>query len=409
MAGESQERCKSKFLPSRSLELDHLPSGRFFDSPAGRQEQIMVMAIEQQPEIQLFPGVDNDRVFNFAHELERAMPVLAEHARPEAVENWLGNQVRSFLAEFGVGETLSVQLPYWLVIETGEEGVNVSVFNIPEYGEQSQSYTEVSDFPPAISEGLMQAYDLLSSAEKGEVVIIVSPTEFYQEYGSKNDVANLFRVVKVREDGSRLVEGRYLLLNILEDYQRAFLLNWYGRAGIDANASPEKIVSSPQKLRLGETMLKEEDPMAAHALFLNQLFRQQFGKDLLAGESDLSLYGKITELVKTNLSFLYNSLFLEDREESKFQFFSKLKEMMIDCQGFWAEVKGIDVREHIERFLAGQLPIGGFHSFEADSTIETNSSGEVVKNVSCHFCGKTVDAVKVHDKIICPKCGMEVG
>jgi len=371
------------------------------------------MAIERRPEVQLFPGrVDNDRVFNVAHELEGAIRVLAEHAKPKAVENWLGNQVSSFLAEFGMGETLAVQLPYWLVVETDEEGVNVSVLNIPEYGEQSQSYVEAGDFRPAVHEGLMKAYKLLSEAEEGEVVIIVSPTELYQEYGSINDVANPFRVVKKREDGSRLVEGRYLLLNVLKNYERAFLLNWHGdRAGISADASPEEIVSSPQKFRLGERMLKKEDPMAAHALFLNQRFKQQFGKDLLAGESDLSLYGEITELVQANLSFLYNSLFLEDREESKFQFFSKLKEMIIDCQGFWAEVKGIDVKDHMRRFYAGYLPIGAFHGGNVNNSMMTENvlTGEVVENVSCHKCGHLVSGVVVKNKVICTQCGAEIG
>ena len=158
-------------------------------------------------------------------------------------------------------------------------------------------------------------------------------------------------------------------------------------------------------------MLKKEDPMAGHALLLNQRFKQQFGKDLLAGESDLSLYGEITELVQANLSLLYNSLFLEDREESKFQFFSKLKEMMIDCQGFWAEVKGVDVKEHMRRFYAGDLPIGAFHGGDVNNSMTTENvlTGEIVENVSCHKCGYLVSGVVVKDKVICTQCGAEIG
>jgi hypothetical protein len=189
------------------------------------------------------PGVDDRRLFNAANEIARAQEVLREHLAPQAVLGWVRHQVEGFLAEFGFGESLSVQPPYWLEIARVEDSLQVYSFNLSEYGEQSASYFDAEGFPLQIGEGLHRAYSLLATSKEGEGVIIMSPSEFYQDYGSRYDVANVFRVAKEGPNG-RLVEGRYYLLNgRLTSSERAFVLNWHNSgASIPTDAGGRRSV-----------------------------------------------------------------------------------------------------------------------------------------------------------------------
>lgn len=400
----SQERCLRFFLPSRSWELAfsaqrlasnskiNLPSGRFFCSLLqGRRFFMARVEVED-----LLPGMDNDKLFNAANEIARASEVLSKHLAPYAVLEWLRGQAEGFLAEFGFGESLSIQPPYWLEISKTDADPQVFCLNLREYGEQAESYRDAPNFPEVVGEGLMSAYRMLSSAQAGEGVIIVSPTDFYKDYGSKYDVANFFRVVEVSKDGSRLVEGRYLLLNRgLTNYQRAFLLNWHSHeAHIPIDASAKRIVKSPQLFRFGELALNDEDPIAAHIDKLRRAFMSQFGKELLGGESDLSLYGVIRELVSQNLKSLHNFVLGKD----EYSILRKLKDMMFSSQRVWAREREIDPDVHIEDILFGRTVIGGIHPATGESTdyYKDPFTGEWIAGSECE--------VNADGRKECPKC-----
>lgn len=323
----------------------------------------MVSFIEAE---RFLPGVDNDRLFNFAHELAKAQEVMQRYVAPHAVLHWLRNQTESFLAEFGVGEAFSIQPPYRFKICDQNSSVKVFSSQAPEYGEQSASFRSAEGFPNEISEGLARAYRLLSVAEEGEGVIIVSPSDFYRDYGSRYDVANFFRVVEVQSDDSRLVEGRYTLLNgRLSDGERAFLLNWHGgESRIAGNTTPNEIVRTPQRFCYRERELREEDPIAAHVTFFARVFEQQFGKRLLWKERDQSMHKEVMGIVGRNLELLRSFLLAGNKKG----FMGRLKAMMLESQSRWAEEEGIDPKRHLADLLEGRLIIGGIHPVIGMST-----------------------------------------
>lgn len=351
---------------------------------------------------QFLPGVENDRLFSFANELKLAQEVLREHLAPQAVLSWLRHQVESFLTEFGVGEALSIQPSYWFELQSIDGDHQVFSLNIPEYGEQSESYVSVEGFPHATGEGLISAYRLLSSADAGDGVIIVSPTEFYEEYGSRYDVANLFRVVEVRDDGYRLVEGRFLLLNGgLTSYERAFLLNWHDlEARVSADASAHEIVRRPQRFHYREQILDEEDPIAAHAAFINYVFKQQFGKDLLGGDNDMAMYETVRELVDRRLHSLHQFLLVGDKE----RFIGSLRGMMFGSQREWARERGIDPEAHIQDILFGRVSVGGIHpitGLPVDDGLDSMLNGiESCGEVGSKHCAEHGD----YEGKACPEC-----
>lgn len=323
--------------------------------------------------VELVPGVKNERLFHAANEFARASEVIRRYLHPHAVLHWIRHQAEGFLAEFGFGESLSIQPSYWLEIHTTSGVPEVFPLNIPEYGEQSVSYLEAPDFPPDIGQGLGRAYRMLSDAETGEGVIIVSPTDFYKDFGSRFDVINLFRVVENDGLGIRMVEGRYLLLDgALADHERAFLLNWHNpKANVPADASPDLIVRSPQRFQFGSQELGATDPIVAHAEELERIFSERFGKALLGGESDLGLYELVRSLVDSGVEDLMRAVLDKDAQ----RLLTTLRTMMVTSQRSWASERGIDPDEHLLDIFSGRRPIGGIHPLTGLPVEETSGVG----------------------------------
>jgi len=352
-----------------------LPLGRFFIC----SDFMSIITTES-----FLPGVSNERIFSFANELVNAQRVINEHLAPQAVLKWLTNQVEFFLTEFGVGEPLVIQPSYFLkIIKAGGE-VKVGLLDVDEYGNQAGSFENTDGFPEAIAKGLRRANEMLAEAKKGEGVVILSPTDFYQDFGSKYDVMNLFRVMEIGDDGSRVVEGRFLLLNGgLDSAERVFLLNWHNdQVNIPLEATPDLIVSSPQQFSYGEDVLEKSDPMIKHTEMLRLNFRQRFNKDLLKGEVDWSSYERVKRLVGGQIHLLRELLLV--REESGFV--NKLKSMMIESQRLWAETNWIDPDIHIAAIFTGQLQLGGIHPLTKESDPFANSDGVENSVKKCRKC-----------------------
>lgn len=309
--------------------------------------------------VELLPGVTNDRLFNAANEIRRAAEVMRQYLRPHAVLQWVSQQTEGFLAEFGLGESLSIQPSYWFELRDTNGFPGVFPLNIPEYGEQSASYREAPGFPSEIGLGLERAYRLLHEAQTGEGVVIVSPTNFYREYGSRFDVMNLFRVTKDDGAGTRVVEGRYVLLNgALADHERAFVLNWHNpEASVPSNTSPQLVVLSPQRFRYGEAALASRDPIVTHTQELERIFTRRFGKALLGGETDLGLYGVVRAVVASGAERLLRAVLASDAQ----RLLATLKELLVSSQRTWAGARGIDPDEHLADIFLGRRPIGGIH------------------------------------------------
>lgn len=320
--------------------------------------------------IELAPGIESHKIFNFAHELKKTFEVLSRNVSSQVVLQWLQKQVEFVLTEFGVGESLAIQPPTWQLVRLGPEG-NLEVVSqaAQDYGDQLPSFLKAEGFPPAVKEGMWRTYSGLAQAGVGEGYVRYSPTDFYRHLGSRYDVLEVYRVVEAASDGFRLVESRYVLLNILPDYQRAAVVNWHdGRAGLPADVSPEQLISSPQKFRFSDFVLRSQDPIAAHAVWMEQKFQGQFGRRMMAGDNDRSLYAMVETLVKDHVGQLRQLLLAEDGRG----FIHKLKELILTSQSGWARVKGMDPARHLEDILAGRIILGGVEgtlSFDPDKDV----------------------------------------
>jgi hypothetical protein len=320
--------------------------------------------------IELAPGIESDKIFNFAHELHKTFEVLRRNVSSQVVLQWLQKQVEFVLTEFGVGESLAIQPPTWQLVRLGPEG-NLEVLSqtAQDYGNQLPSFLKAEGFPSPVREGLWRAYRGLAQAGAGEGYVRYSPTDFYRHLGSRYDVLEFYRVVETGSDGFRLVETRYVLLNILPDYARATVVNWHGeRPSLPADVSPEQLISSPQKFRFSDLALRAQDPIAAHAAWLEQRFQQQLGRPMMAGDDDRSLYAMVETLVKDHVDQLRQLLLAEDNRA----FIRKLKDLILKSQSGWAETKGLDPVRHLEDILAGRIVMGGVEgtlSFDADKDV----------------------------------------
>lgn len=360
-------------------------------------------------EITLVPGYYNDQIFNVSSETEKTLEALSNKFSPQVILEWLKNQVTFFLAEYGVGENLSIPPSYWQEIKKNDDGIGVWVSNLNEYGEQSASFIESRGKEDAVSQGLVKAYQMLTEGNAGEGVVIVSPKELYVDYGSNYDVLNIFRIVNIAGDGSRLVEGRYLLLNGgLTSVERTFLLKWHNReAGVSIDATPEQIVASPQPFVLEERFLREEDSIASYAFYLDKVFFTRFRKNLLGGDNDFSMYEKINQIVAEGISDLRNFLL----EGNKAGFLKKLRKMVEESHERWARINGICVETHLQMLASGLLQnLGAFHGGSIGDNSDSKEApinGES-KVITCPHCGVAFSAATAKRKAKCPECLAEI-
>ena len=324
----------------------------------------------------------------------------------EVVEEWVGTQVFFFLAEFGAGKTLSVQPPYRANLYFDDGGVVVNSFNLPEYGNQKDSYTSFEGIAEPVRKGLELVYETLGRSKPGEGVARVSPTEFYVNYGSKYDVIELQLVEGFAEDGSRIIRGRYLVLDRpMNREERCFVNNWHAgvassegvvtMGGGEVSYSTQALVMNPQWFVYENV---EGDATLGHVKKLNAAFYEKFGRELV-GETDFSMYGAIKKRVDDNVVDLVEML-LDERGD---EFVGRLSEMMFSSQREWAVRQNIDPDQHIWKIRTGQIPIGfeigGFGEMVWDPVAKTwyeSGSSEGTKHCLVHEEDYRGDA--------CPKC-----
>lgn len=319
-----------------------------------------------QESIEFKPGVKVDHIFNVGHEIEKTFEALRKKVEPEVVMQWLQNQVKFVLSEFGVGEMLALQPPNYQLVRNNQGVLQVMSAEASAYGDQLPSFLAAQGFPEPVREGLFKVYTGLAEAQTGEGFVRYSPTEFYQHLNSITDVLEIYRVIEAREDGSRLVEGRYVLLNVLPSSERAFVINWHNlKTGITAEASPDLLIASPQKFPFSNFSLRSEDPVAEHMSRLEQEFLQQFGHGLMYGDIDKSLYALVENLAARNIHelgrVLINGGFIE-----------KLKALILLSQAKWARFKGIDPIKHLGDIFSGRIILGGSEgilSFDTDQEV----------------------------------------
>lgn len=279
----------------------------------------------------------------------------------EVVTKWVGTQVFFFLTEFGAGKTLSLQPTYQSELLEEEGEVVAYAFNIRDYGDQKKSQISFEGIDEAVRLGLSRIYSLLGELPENHGLVRVSPTEFYKDFNSSYDVVELYRVVSVREDGSRVMEGRYVVLDgVLSREERMFVANIHtgydlvnGVVGTDGEVveySHTNLVMNPQRVVYDS---RSEDPTLLHVKDLNNLFRNKFGRDLVK-EIDIEMYHKIDHRVKENIEDLVELLMCNDR----LGYVAKLKGMMFESQKEWAVSKGIDPVWHMNEIIAGRFAVG---------------------------------------------------
>ncbi|OGD63981.1 hypothetical protein A2160_03335 [Candidatus Beckwithbacteria bacterium RBG_13_42_9] len=344
------------------------------------------------------PGIET--IFVFSNELRKTFDALTDRVSPEVVLTWLQKQTEFVLSEFGVGESLSIQPPTWQLVRLAEENLQVKSAQAAEYGDQLPSFLLAEGFPEPVREGLFKVYHGLAQANVGDGFVRYSPTEFYKHLDSKFDVLEFYRVVEKRDDGSRLIESRYVLLDIFDSCKRAYIVNYHGQAGMPIDADPSLLIASPQAFTYGQFALRAADPITAHARLLANRFQKQFGHSLLAGEDDQSLYKMIENLTARHISGLRNLLMSGDG----FNFIKKLEGMILESQFEWAKIKGIDPRRHLDMILSGMIAVGG-----VEGSLTFNNLQDTLTNLFKSFLDefRTKNHCQIHGDYegeSCPGC-----
>lgn len=280
------------------------------------------------------------------------------------IEKWMFNQIYYFLTEFGAGRLLPIQPSYQAEIEVDEDGrFSVYALNLQDYGEQKRSYVSFDGVDVAVRDGLVTAYSTLSTMNPGEGLFRLSPSEYYTAFGSTYDVIEFYRVVEKKESGGRLIEGRYLILDrILSSQERTFIVNQNdvsGGAFITNTSGTEIIRSTPESIVRNPQMTIYEptsaDPILDKIWQVASSYTAAYGKPLVS-ETDFFMYEKIQERVAENMPLileLCSKSQVDDRE-----MIALLRSMMFSSQKQWAEMKGLDPDEHIQKIIDGEIVIG---------------------------------------------------
>lgn len=296
--------------------------------------------------------------------IERVSERLSREGRKSEfrsiIEDWVSTQTFFFLTEYGAGKRLQVQPPYLADLIPNKNGeVDVYAFNLRDYGNQKDSYVDFSGIDVAVREGLNRIYSQLATMDENEGMIRLSPSEFYKDFGSHYDVVEFYRVRKVKDDGSRVIEGRYLVLEkVLSQQERLFLINLAnsevkGVLSFDETQlldySADNLALNPRKIEYPQT----EDPIFRLMEHLAGAFEKEFDSSLLAS-TDFYMYERIMDRVKAHIGLLVDLLLLGNEKTV----INLLRNMMFESQYEWAESKGINPDDHIQKILDGDILLG---------------------------------------------------
>lgn|SRR3989344_3427202 len=288
------------------------------------------------------------------------------------VEEWVGAQAFFFLTEFGAGKRLPVQPSYLAEIVTQTNEPEVYAFNLRDYGNQKKSYVDFDGVHPFVRKGLSRIYGGLAMMAENEGMIRVSPSEFYTNFGSHYDVVEFYRIREVREDNSRLMEGRYMVLDRkLSKEERLFLVNGMqdDRGTVPAFDGTNDLPYSIENLVLNPRMVsytRGSDPVLDFMVSMSAEFNHRFGEPLVHS-MDFHMYETIASRVADKASALVD-LLLEGSEQ---QVIDLLRTMMFDSQREWAVYNNLDPDLHVQRILDGEIEIGFEMATTGDPLLNT--------------------------------------
>lgn len=331
--------------------------------------------------------------------IDRVSAKLAgEHREDELLEivgRFETMQLFFYLTEYGAGKKLPIQPSYWGELHPSDDGLRVFTPNLHDYGDQKESYVSFDGIDEVVRKGLDAIYENLNGMDVGEGMFRVSPSEFYKQFGSKNDVVEFYRISKIYEDGRREFEARYLVLDrVLSREERLFLANnCYGSfENIPQTTGNERVSYSIDNLALNPQKIRLEDVDDSILLMMWEMvnrFEAKFQTSLVK-DTDFVMYEKIMKRVSENLPSYLDLLMAKEIYATWYL----LKSMMFGSQRDWAMLRGIDPARHIHDIEDGQFVIGfevGFDGIDPvfDSVFNNRFSNwlehTILGNCYCHI------------------------